>query len=385
MTAADDSDPIAATDPRPQVAMPRAGMPTWALGVLAATLGGVVLLALNARRAEADRPVTDRGGYATAIIPPMPSTLTRLPGAILTGEGTVPRPLPVYATRPAPFAQPIDRWPQPRENMAAPAPFSAPPASRTSFNSEGGSGPRNFRTEPMPGGLGTASAATTRTAGSPGSAVVYDAGQRPGTGFGDDKGNPDGSAARASVIRNRPGVVAQGEILPATLETPVSSNRPGPIRAVIARDVRGFDGSRVLIPRGSRLIGEYRADPQAAKRRVLVTWTRLIRPDGVAIRIDSPGADGMGGIGLPGKVDTHFLAKFANAALQSALQIGVNLASRAGNGAVIVSNTPQLPGAMGQGIIPGADEPPTVSVRAGAAISVFVARDLDFGGVPVLR
>jgi type IV secretion system protein VirB10 len=221
--------------------------------------------------------------------------------------------------------------------------------------------------------------------GSPGSAVVYDAGQRPGTGFGDDKGNPDGMAARASVIRNRPGVVAQGEILPATLETPVSSNRPGPIRAVIARDVRGFDGSRVLIPRGSRLIGEYRADPQSAKRRVLVTWTRLIRPDGVAIRIDSPGADGMGGIGLPGKVDTHFLAKFANAALQSALQIGVNLASRAGNGAVIVSNGPSLPGAMGQGIIPGADEPPTVSVRAGAAISVFVARDLDFGGVPVLR
>ena len=158
-----------------------------------------------------------------------------------------------------------------------------------------------------------------------------------------------------------------------------------PIRAVVSRDVRGFDGSRVLIPRGSRLIGEYRADPQSGRRRVLATWSRLIRPDGVAIRIDSPAADALGGTGIPGKVDTHFLARFANAALQSALQIGVNLASRAGSGSVIVSNTPQVSSALGQPIIPGADDPPTVSVRAGTAVSVFVARDLDFSGVPVLR
>ncbi len=40
---------------------------------------------------------------------------------------------------------------------------------------------------------------------------------------------------------------------------------------------------------------------------------------------------------------------------------------------------------MGQNIIPGADDPPTVSVRAGAPVSVFVARDLDFSGVPRVR
>jgi type IV secretion system protein VirB10 len=67
------------------------------------------------------------------------------------------------------------------------------------------------------------------------------------------------------------------------------------------------------------------------------------------------------------------------------LQIGVNLASRAGDGSVIIGNTPQVAGVTGQTIIPGADEPPTVTVRAGAPISVFVARDLDFSGVPVTR
>ncbi|MGJ3628491.1 TrbI/VirB10 family protein [Sphingomonas sp. MMS24-JH45] len=117
---------------------------------------------------------------------------------------------------------------------------------------------------------------------------------------------------------------------------------------------------------------------------MLATWTRSIRPDGVAIRIDLPAADTAGATGMPGKVDTHFLARFANAALQSALQIGVNRPPRAGDGSVIVANTPQVSSAMGQNIIPGADEAADRLVRPGAAIAVFVARDLDFSGVPVV-
>lgn len=195
----------------------------------------------------------------------------------------------------------------------------------------------------------------------------------------------DAAPARASIIRNRPSVVAQGEILSATLETPVNSDRPGLIRAIVSRDVRSFDGSRILIPRGSRLVGEFRAEQPGGRRRILATWGRLIRPDGVAIRLDSPAADATGGIGIPGKVDSHFLARFANAALQSALQIGVNLANRRGNGSIIVSNSAQLPGIGSQNLIPNADAPPTVKVAAGAAITVFVARDLDFSGVPQVR
>jgi type IV secretion system protein VirB10 len=248
--------------------------------------------------------------------------------------------------------------------------------------SEGGVAGVRFATQPMPGAPvppGGTGGMNGRVAIGGGSTIVYDGG-RPA---GDDKPAGD-TAARASLIRNRSAVVAQGEIVPATLETAVNSTRPGLIRAVVSRDVRGFDGSRLLIPRGS-LIGEYRADPQAGKRRILATWTRIIRPDGVAIRIDSPAADPAGGIGMPGKVDSHFLARFANAALQTAFQVGVNLAARADNGAVIVSNVPQMSAGMGQTIVPGADEPPTVAVRPGAAVAVFVARDLDFSGVPAGR
>jgi type IV secretion system protein VirB10 len=161
------------------------------------------------------------------------------------------------------------------------------------------------------------------------------------------------------------------------LETALDSTRPGLARAIVSRDVRGFDGSRVLIPRGSRLIGEYRSEAARGQRRALVTWLRLIRPDGMTIAIASPAADPLGRGGIRAKVNSHFFERFAGAILQSALDIGVNLASRAGNGTTIV-----LPGTAQAAVqvIQPAQITPTLKVKPGTSISVFAARDLDFSG-----
>ena len=43
------------------------------------------------------------------------------------------------------------------------------------------------------------------------------------------------------------------------METALDSSLPGQTRAVVSEDVFSFDGSRLLIPRGSRLIGRYRS------------------------------------------------------------------------------------------------------------------------------
>lgn len=372
-------------DPRPHVALPSGGMPTWVLGLGAVSLGLVVMLTLNGQRVERVQLASTRH-YASQAIPPLPPALVEGGDYALRVGAASASPFGVAPPAASAFAEPVwgERDVAPPRDIVPPA-FAQPPV-RASGSTEAPGGVSRFPSEPMPGAPmpGGGPASSNRPLATGGSAVIYDAGPNGAGGGLDDKGG-DAGAARASLIRNRPGIVAQGEILPATLETPVSTARPGPIRAIVSRDVRGFDGARVLIPRGSRLIGEYRADPAPGRRRVLATWTRLIRPDGVAIRIDSPAADALGGTGMPGRVETHFLARFANAALQSALQIGVNLASRPNNSAVIIGNTAPITGAMGQAIIPGADEPPTVLVRPGAAISVFVARDLDFTGVPVVR
>ncbi len=184
---------------------------------------------------------------------------------------------------------------------------------------------------------------------------------------------------RAGVLANRATTVAQGTLVPAVLETALDSTRPGFARAIVSRDVRGFDGQRVLIPRGSRLIGEYRSEAAPGQRRALVIWTRLIRPDGVTVAIGSPAGDPLGRGGIRARVNSHFFERFAGAILQSGLDIGVNLATTAGGGTVVVVPG-QIQGSVGQLVQPQ-QITPTLTVRQGTSISIFVARDLDFTGV----
>lgn len=172
--------------------------------------------------------------------------------------------------------------------------------------------------------------------------------------------------------------IPQGTVIPAVLETALDSTRAGGVRALVQRDVSGFDGSRVLIPRGSRLYGEYEASLQPGQNRALVRWTRLIRPDGVTIALDSPSSDPLGRAGIRGKVDTKFLQRFGGALLQSVLDIGVGIAVNRATDGVIVA----LPGSTQNVRVTEPDQiQPTLKVKHGTSVSVFVARDLDFSTV----
>jgi type IV secretion system protein VirB10 len=188
-----------------------------------------------------------------------------------------------------------------------------------------------------------------------------------------------GVAARthASTLANRATTVAQGTLIPAVLETAFDSTRPGFARAIVSRDVRGFDGSRVLVPRGSRLVGEYRSDASPGQKRALINWTRLVRPDGVMIALDSPAVDTLGRGGIRASVDSHFFERFGDALLQTTVELGRSLAMRPAGDSVIVA----VPGSVQSSAQPVQPRTiaPTLKVAAGRSISIFVARDLDFG------
>ena len=198
----------------------------------------------------------------------------------------------------------------------------------------------------------------------------------------DSPAAPSGEAAdriSAGRLRNPSFTVPQGTVLPAVLETALDSTRPGAVRALVQRDIHSFDGSRVMIQRGSRLYGEYEGGIEQGQNRALIRWTRLIRPDGVTIALDSPASDPLGRAGVKGKVDGKFLQRFGGAILQSVLDIGVGVATREATGGVVVA----LPGSSQT--VTGRSGPqdikPVLKVRHGTSVSVFVARDLDFSSV----
>lgn len=337
----------------PVVARPRTGPSGLVIGIGAVAAGLLLFTVLDARRREPSAPAVrmraaDRlqtpAPPAPLFVPPATPAPTVIP---LVPAAATPRPAPP----PPPPPQPqIIYVPQPAP-APTPAPEPAMPPPRVA------SGPVLVVDSGAP-------------AAAPAGAAAAEGGAAVATGVA-------GGRARSGAFANRATTVPQGTLIPAVLETALDSTRPGLARAIVSRDVRGFDGSRVLIPRGSRLIGEYRSEAAPGQRRALVNWIRLIRPDGVTIAIGSPAADTLGRGGIKAKVNTHFFERFAGAILQSALDVGVGLATRAGSGTTVI-----LPGTASAAtqIIQPAQITPTLKVRPGTSISIFAARDLDFSG-----
>lgn len=183
----------------------------------------------------------------------------------------------------------------------------------------------------------------------------------------------------ATRLENPSTTVPQGTVMQAVLETALDSSRAGFARAVVSRDVSSFDGSRVLVPKGSKLFGEYQSDVGRGQNRALIRWHRLTRPDGAIIDVDSPSADPLGRAGVKGKVNSHFLERFSGAILQSALDVGVHLATRRAAGDTFVVALPQ--GTRDMNSVKPEEIKPTVTVKQGKSVSVFIARDLDFTDV----
>lgn len=132
---------------------------------------------------------------------------------------------------------------------------------------------------------------------------------------------------KTTFVDNRINVVAQGKLLTAVLETAINTEIPGSVRAIVSRDVYGEAGNEVLISRGSRLFGSYSSQIVRGQGRVQITWTRLIRPDGVDLAISSVASDQFGRSGIPGDVDNKYGSTIANSLLTSILAVsGVALA-----------------------------------------------------------
>ena len=204
--------------------------------------------------------------------------------------------------------------------------------------------------------------------------------------------------AAATRVSNLSTTILQGKIVNAVLETAVNTDLPGPLRAIVSRDVYAESGREVMIPKGSRLIGTYNTGVTRGQRRVLIVWTRLIRPDGLDIEIGSPGIDSLGRAGVEGLVDNKYSEVFSAALLTSVISIGAATAADAlissesttttnsngttssgGAGAAGAATAVENLGQVGRSIVDTAlDLRPTITIDQGTRVNVFVNRDLVF-------
>jgi type IV secretion system protein VirB10 len=190
----------------------------------------------------------------------------------------------------------------------------------------------------------------------------------------------DSGTAHAIGLGNPGYTVMQGTIIPAVLETALNSDLPGYARAIVSRDVRAFDGQRIVIPRGSRLIGQYKSGLATGQSRAFIVWTRLIRPDGASIQLGSPVMDEAGETGVAGRVNRHFLQRFGSAILLSVVGGVTGALSDSSSSTLVIGTGSEAQSAAAQALQTDGKIAPTIRVPPGTPIQVFTARDLDFSG-----
>lgn len=179
-----------------------------------------------------------------------------------------------------------------------------------------------------------------------------------------------------------PNVVLAGSIIPAALITGLRSDLPGEITAQVTQNV--FDtatGKILLIPQGSKLVGQYDAQITFGQSRALLVWNRLILPNGKSITLErQPGTDMEGYAGLEDEVDNHWGMLFKAAILSTVLSVG----SEAGTS----SSENNLAQAFRQGASQSFNQTgeqvvgrslnvqPTITIRPGFPVNVLVTHDL---------
>lgn len=140
-------------------------------------------------------------------------------------------------------------------------------------------------------------------------------------------------------------------------------------------------GRHLLIPQGSRLIGQYDSQVAFGQSRVLLVWNRLIMPDGTSIVLERlQGADPQGYSGLEDGVDYHWGQLFKAAALSTLLGIGTEIGSSNDENEIakaIRESAQDTASDVGQQIVRRQlNIQPTLTIRPGFPVRVIVQRDL---------
>lgn len=187
---------------------------------------------------------------------------------------------------------------------------------------------------------------------------------------------------RAQIIANPSQTVMQGTMIQAVLETAVNTDLPGAVRALVSEDVHSYDGSRILIPRGARVIGTYNDRTDLGQRRAMIIWNRIILPDNQTVEIGATGGDAIGRAGIGGRVNTHFGTRFGSSALISMITLAPSIAlsdedddSNASDIADAISQT--MTGAMTNTMSAYLNRKPTITIRQGSLVTIMVDRDLE--------
>jgi type IV secretory pathway VirB10-like protein len=177
-------------------------------------------------------------------------------------------------------------------------------------------------------------------------------------------------------------VLFEGTTLETVLVNRLDGQMAGPVECLVSNDVYSHDRQHLLIPAGTKLLGESRKVESFGQSRLAVSFHRMVMPDGYSASLDHfQGLNQIGDAGLRDQVNNHYLRIFG-----TSLAIGaIGAVAEAGTAGTLTATGSDL---MRQGFAQSTAQSsaqildrflnilPTVTIREGHRVKVYLSGDL---------
>jgi type IV secretion system protein TrbI len=189
--------------------------------------------------------------------------------------------------------------------------------------------------------------------------------------------------------------VLEGTVIDAVLSNRLDGSAASPVNCLVTNPVYSHSGQHVLIPAGSRVLGQTRPVQALGETRLAVAFHRLLMPDGRTYRLDQfMGLNQIGDAGLRDRVNQHYLSTFGAAAAVGLISGLAQFLGSAGLGRGDGDRTVIIAGGVGDATAQASlqvmsrflNRLPTVTIREGHRVKVYLTSDLELPAyvVPVL-
>jgi type IV secretory pathway VirB10-like protein len=178
--------------------------------------------------------------------------------------------------------------------------------------------------------------------------------------------------------------LTEGTLIPAVLTNRLDGSAAGPVNCLVTSPVYDAAGQRVLIPAGARLLGRTTPVQSFGEARLAVAFHRLAMPNGTTYTLDRVvGLNQAGDTGLRDQVNQHYLATFGAASAVGLLSgLSQAFGARSVNGdapaVVIAGGAGDANAQAGTRVLDRfLNRPPTITIREGHRVQVYLTADLD--------
>ncbi len=174
----------------------------------------------------------------------------------------------------------------------------------------------------------------------------------------------------------------EGTVIESVLTNRLTSYFSGPVNCMVTTDVYSHDRQHLLIPQGSRVLGEVKKVDSFGQERIAVFFHRIVMPDGFSVSLDQfKGLNQIGETGLRDQVNHHYLQTFGIAlAIGAVAGFSSSTANYGLNETGLDAYRQGTASSLSQSATQVLDKYlnilPTITIREGHRIKIYLAGDL---------